>query len=76
MHAEIPSQSEKLVSRRSVMPFGLGAVAFASVFGLAACGRSGPAYRTKSSDAATVVTIRSRLRFSPANITIQARGHS
>ena len=72
MHAEIPSQSEKLVSRRSVMRFGLGAVAFASVFGLAACGRSGPAYRTKSSDAATVVTIRSRLRFSPANITIQA----
>ena len=72
MHAEIPSQSEKLVSRRSVMRFGLGAVAFASVFGLAACGRSGPAYRTKSSDAATVVTMRSRLRFSPTNITIQA----
>ncbi len=72
MHAEIPSQPEKPVSRRSVMRFGLGAVAFASVFGLAACGRSGPAYRTKSSDAATVVTMRSRLRFSPANITIQA----
>ncbi len=72
MYAEIPSQSEKSVSRRSVMRFGLGAVAFAPVFGLAACGRSGPAYRTKSSDAATVVTMRSRLRFSPANITIQA----
>ncbi len=71
MYAEIPSHSEKSVSRRSVMRFGLGAVGFASVFGLAACGRGGPAYRTKLPGAAPVVTMRSRLRFSPANITIQ-----
>ena len=71
MHAEISSQSEKLVSRRSVMRHGLGAVAFASVFGLAACGRSGPAYRTKTPGAATVVTMHIKLKFSPANITVQ-----
>ena len=71
MHAEIPSQSEKSISRRSVMRFGLGAVAFASVFGLAACGRSGPAYRTKTPGDATVVTMHIKLKFSPANITVQ-----
>ena len=71
MHAEISSQSEKLVSRRSVMRHGLGAVAFASVFGLAACGRSGPAYRTKTPGEATVVTMHIKLKFSPANITVQ-----
>ena len=71
MHAEISSQSEKLVSRRSVMRHGLGAVAFASVFGLAACGRSGPAYRTKTPGDATVVTMHIKLKFSPANITVQ-----
>ena len=71
MHAEIPSQSEKSISRRSVMRFGLGTVAFASVFGLAACGRSGPAYRTKTPGDATVVTMHIKLKFNPANIAVQ-----
>ena len=71
MHAEIPSQSETSVSRRTVLPVGLGAVAFASVFGPPASGRSGRALRPKSPSRATVVTMHIKLKFNPANITVQ-----